>query len=164
MEALGATASIASLIDITIKVAILSYEYIGKVKNAQSVVQKLVNELKMLTEILQDLEKNAQDPESRVLQRLEFPIRNYFQEVTIRHGKLKSKKPIGKQYWWNNLKWPLEEAETSQFLQEIERFKTNLLLAMSSDHRYVSYPASSPDTLAVRQGESPVLCGPCVIL
>ncbi|KAH8148089.1 uncharacterized protein LAJ45_07853 [Morchella importuna] len=90
----------------------------------------------MLADILGDLEKNAKDPGSTVLQQLKSPIRSYRWEITRRHKELESKKKlIGLQYWWNKLKWPLEDAETLQILQEIERFKTSLLLAMSSDQR-----------------------------
>lgn len=114
----------------------MSHEYINKVKNAQFAIRKLFNELQMLADILGDLEKNAKDPGSTVLQQLKSPIRSYRWEITRRHKELESKKKlIGLQYWWNKLKWPLEDAETLQILQEIERFKTSLLLAMSSDQR-----------------------------
>lgn len=130
LEVIGAVASIASLVHLTGKVFIQSCEYIGAVKEAESEIKKLTDELGALSKVLKILE----GLNSTTLCELKDPLQGCTSELKTLQSKL-SAKPKGRfRTWAKRLKWPLQEKETLHVISQIERFKSLFTLALTADH------------------------------
>jgi hypothetical protein len=137
MEFVGLAASIAGLIQITGQVAGFASGYIGKVKRASEDIGNLRNELSSLEEVLHRLERVGDRcaPNSSELQKLDISLR----ECSVKLQELRLRLELGMKGSWlrktfKSLKWPLDEAETTQFMTYIERRKSLFMIALSIDN------------------------------
>lgn len=134
-EPLSTAASIIAVIQITAAVASLSYRYTNGLNRAPDDLQRFMNELKLLTIVLSNLQISAlENPESTALWNLDHPI----QSCTLEMGSLKGKL-APKKNWLGSalakLQWPLDETETMEYIWRIERLKSHFMLALSADQQ-----------------------------
>lgn len=128
-EAIGIVASIAALAQLTGKVATLTYQYLGAVKQSQKDLQELADELHTLDQILITLQTYASGGAQSTS--LVQPLRMCTAELRGLQSKLEKKKSL--RGLFGRLKWPLEEDETYEVIARISRHKSSLILAISSD-------------------------------
>lgn len=128
-------ASIIAVIQLTGKVTSLGYRYISGVTRATKDLLGLVKELGSLVEVLDCLQEYANtNPQSAVLQKLNSqtgPLRGC--AVELQRLQLKLEPKDGMKGVFQNLKWPLQESETSQHIMGIERHKNLFALALTLD-------------------------------
>lgn len=136
-EALATTASVIAVIQITGKLVILGYEYIGGVKDASKDLRHLMDELYSLTKVLLDLQdfvRDARNVHSAVLQMLDGqngPLSGCM--VELRRLQLKMEPKTGWRAKMKSLMWPLNEKDTMKHIQQLERHKTLFVLAITKD-------------------------------
>lgn len=134
---MGFTASIAGLIQITGQVTVFASGYVGKVRRASEDIDNLRNELISLGNVLIKLGRLGDRcaPNSTELQKLDIPLR----ECSIKLQELRLKLELGMKgsrlrKAFRSLKWPLDEAETTEFVMYIERRKSLFMIALSVDN------------------------------
>lgn len=134
-EVLSVAASIIAVLQLTGTVASLGYGYIGGVKRASKDLGELLKELGSLTSVLITLKDYVDaNPCSPALQKLggqDGPIHGCFRELEILQTKLEPRD--GFKGIVDNLKWPLKDTETAQFISRIERHKSLFMLALTVD-------------------------------
>lgn len=138
-EPLGMAASIIALIQLTGALGTFSSGYIGGLRRASSDRRRLVEEFTALGLILQHLRDrtsgNNNNNNNGALQGLAGPLANCRQELEALAAKMAPrKKKAGLKGVWMKLKWPLEEAETMQIVERMERYKTLFHFALTADH------------------------------
>lgn len=138
-DIIGLTASIIAVIQLTGALSTLTQGYISGVKRATSDRQKLVEELTSLGQVLEHLKVEITPAgctgtieKTMMLQGLEVPLRNCRTELQALVTKMQPVK--GLRGAWRKLKWPLEEAETMQCIERVERYKTLFHFALTADH------------------------------
>lgn len=142
-EAVGLAASIGGLVTIALQVSKAGYEYISSVKNARDDIKQLVDEISLLTSILNPLQKEEEasklgntsgsDPVAPLLAECErFLVNLNAQLQPVPKGPSQG---LIKRPWSlkKSLKWPFKEKETRKGLDKIHRLTelVNLKLRMS---------------------------------
>lgn len=137
-ELVGVVASILGIIQLTGHVAILCQGYVSGVKRASQDMVQLIDELKLLGEVLTVL-KDYVDQSSpagssalTILASKDGPISGCEGLLRVLQDKLTPRD--GFKGMIDSLKWPLKEAETAQYVAQFERHKTFFTLAVSVDH------------------------------
>lgn len=133
-DPLGMAASIIALIQLTGALGTFSNGYIGSLRRASSDRRRLVEEFAALGLILQHLRERASANDDGALQGLAGPLANCRQELEALAVKMAPRKKKGLRGVWMKLKWPLEEAETMQVVERMERYKTLFHFALTADH------------------------------
>lgn len=132
MEAVGLTASIIAIIQLTGKTISLGYSYVSGVKRASKDVRELMDELLSLKNVLETLQDYVNSsPHSIALQTLnthDGPLQGIAHELEELYNKLD-----GKTGFMDKLKWPLKEKETAQCIVRVERHKTLFIFALTAD-------------------------------
>lgn len=132
-EILGLAVNIVTLIQLTGKITCLGYGYISGVKRAPKDLRDLVNELNTLSQILEILQDYAdKNPDSTALLKLDTPLQECV--VELKKLEIKLEPQDGLKGFLGNLKWPLKEVETLQYVARIERHKNLFILALTVDH------------------------------
>lgn len=136
-EALGITASIITVLRLAGAVATLGYDYIGGVKQASKNVREFISELHSLSQALIALQDYTdKNPQSVVLQRLNEKdglLQECAEELKTLKSKLESRQTSEFKGVLNSLMWPLKERETAQLTTRIERHKSLLAFALTTD-------------------------------
>lgn len=140
-DPLGMTASIIAVIQLAGALGTLGQGYIGGVRRAPSDRRKLVEEFASLGQVLEHLKDQIAPTgtasagifsKSSAIQGLAVPLQNCRLELETLAAKMQPRK--GFRGAWSKLKWPLEEAETLQNIERIERYKTLFHFALTADH------------------------------
>ena len=151
MDPLSITASVVTLIDATSKVISICQDYKAAVKGADWELPRIIEEVKSLRDVLQDLERLAKlaenaDPTAvnRLLQLRLFcdpktgTLALCLSEIQILERKLMPP-------WWSGesgskrrkliqaLGWPLKRNFVKKTLENLERFKATLNLALGTN-------------------------------
>ena len=154
-EGLGLAASIIAVLQITNSVISVCYDYSAAVQGTSWELPQVRAEMESLRDILQALESLAKQaeftnsvagtrlPTLSLLMGPDSLLQNCFHEVERLEKRLKSPS-------WSDgfgprrkaliqaLRWPLKEAETKKALENISRFKSTLVLALSADSTYAT--------------------------
>lgn len=135
-ETLGIVASIIAVVQLTGKLTSISYGYIGGVKRAGKDLGELLRELGALSGVFIALQHYIDaNPQSAPLQRLNDPngpLRECTKELEELILKLEPRD--GWKGVADNLRWPLKEKDTSQYISRLERHKSLFILALQMDH------------------------------
>lgn len=136
-EVIGITASIAALIQLTGKVTSFSYGYIGGVKRASKDLHELVDELHALSKVLIVLrdyteQNSGQSTALDTLSGKDSPLQECAGELDKLRAKIEPRD--GFKGIIDNLKWPLRESETLQYIARIERHKSLFSFALAADN------------------------------
>lgn len=139
METLAITASIIALIQLAGRATSVGYSYISGVKRAPKDLRELVAELSSLTEVLAILQDYAdKKPQLAALETLGGkggPLHRCARELERLQLELGSMD--GLRGVIDNLRWPLKEPETLQYISRIEQYKSLFTLALTVDHMWV---------------------------
>lgn len=138
-DPLSMAASIIALIQLTGALSAFGHGYIGGLRRGSADRRRLVEEFASLNIILQHLRDHSASTsggggDTGALQDLAGPLANCRQELDALAAKMKPRKRKGLSGIWRTLKWPLEEAETLQAVERIERYKTLFHFAVTADH------------------------------
>lgn len=145
-EPLGMAASIIALIQLTGALSAFGNGYIGGLRRASGDRRRLVEEFTSLGSILEHLREQLArtngggNPSGGggggggALQGLAGPLASCRLELETLAAKMAPRKKRGLRGMWTKLKWPLEEAETTQVVERIERYKTLFHFALTADH------------------------------
>jgi uncharacterized protein YoxC len=141
-DVLGVAASVAGLMAIADSIVRKGFKYIKDVKDAETSIEKLVEEVNNLSGVLHSL--------NNIVERLEEDGRNVHPSTQIHYVEscYKTLKKIQDLFdevvpatpmsRGEKLKWPLKKAHTMELLVEIGRHKATMTLAMSAREMYVS--------------------------
>lgn len=144
MDPLSITASIITVLEVASKVLFTCYEYRSAVKNASKELERVIEEIKSLRNVLEMLEQLAGKTESARLPALkllseprEGPLAKCLVELGLLNQKLTPPSLSGKSRPRNALIqalcWPLKGKDIEKTLANIGRFKAKLTLALSHD-------------------------------
>lgn len=142
-EIVGPAAAIVGLINIIGKAAFMGHGYREKVKGASKQIKKLADELDSLKIVLISLQDYiGQDPDSsQTLRGLEPSLISCKEDVQLLITKLE-KPQSGWRWFFRRLKWPLDEADTQQTIEVLDRLKNTFSLALNADHMYSYFTKS----------------------
>jgi ankyrin repeat domain-containing protein 50 len=139
MDPLSVTASIIAVIQITDSVLTSCYKYFGKVKNAATDIESIIQEASLLKGILINLqelcEQDSTAAQLRDLLQPNGPISACWEALQELQLKLSPKKNdlTTKQ----KLIWPFESKKVGKILDRIRQQKPTLLLAITTNTRFV---------------------------
>lgn len=131
MEGLGAAGSIVTLLELSVKLLSTCYQYRKEVKGATKEIQSIIDQLSSLKRVLENLEQleNSRLPsQPTTLGKLlgnDGPLQQCEEVLKGLMAKLDPAKR------WE---WPLRSRAVKETLGSIERLKSTLVLALSSDH------------------------------
>ncbi|KUL81516.1 hypothetical protein ZTR_10187 [Talaromyces verruculosus] len=139
MDGLSSAASVVAVIQLAGSLVKLCGGYIHEVKNARDDILTLQRAIAGLQGTLQDLQKDLQSNDSRVLSTSSRHVSNITDclselralEATLDPGKGKK---LMKKVGLRALKWPMKRKELEDVIQKIERYKTSFLLSLQVDH------------------------------
>jgi prefoldin subunit 5 len=136
MDAVGATASIISIIELTATIASICLEYSRAVKNAQKNINRLSDELTNLQKIVESVEQLLDRPESaKLLASRKSSVDECLEQLKTLHQKLepgKRRQFLGK-IGLRELKWPFDSKEVEEIISRLERYKSTIFLAFQAD-------------------------------
>lgn len=135
-DPLSVAASIIALIQLTGALSVFGHGYIGGLRRGSADRRRLVEEFASLGAILQHLHDHGggSGSDAGALQDLSGPLANCRLELDALADRMRPRKRKGLSRVWRTLKWPLEEAETLQAVERIERYKTLFHFAVTADH------------------------------
>lgn len=142
MAELALAASIVTVIQLSFNVAILSHQYIAKVKRSRKEITALIDEVTSLQEVLKILHDHIHEhPDSlttavQTLGGEDGPVQGCNQDLSVLMGILDLKE--GLRGVIERLKWPIREGEIDVIKRRIERYKSLFLLALAVDRMWVS--------------------------
>jgi uncharacterized protein YaaN involved in tellurite resistance len=135
MEGLGAAVSVIAIIELSAKVASVCVEYSRAVKNAAKDVNRLLNKLKSLQDVLQKVKQlldGLNGPRLSASQSLRKSLDSSGSELKTLDQKLEpsvSRKRMSR-IGLRALKWPFETEEVNKVLGRLERCKQAISLAL----------------------------------
>lgn len=135
----GLAASIIGIIQVTGAVLTLAHGYIGGVRSASKDIEELKGALDNFSQVLRDLEDHVKkNPQLKTLTKLNCkngPLEQCGRELENLHSKLAKpeKNRVAKLIHLKSLKWPLKKEEVSEFLLQLERYKSLFILALGFD-------------------------------
>ncbi|KAF3289087.1 hypothetical protein TWF132_007745 [Orbilia oligospora] len=112
-EAIGVAASIATFVEISIKVASLCIDYAKKVKNADDDIRRLRTKMEGIVTLAEDIQEQ---------------IKNSVQKRLDPSTRWKFTSSIGLR-----LKWPFESKDVDKIILGLEKCKTDISLALQLD-------------------------------
>ncbi|KAF3186398.1 hypothetical protein TWF788_003263 [Orbilia oligospora] len=112
-EAIGVAASIATFVEISIKVASLCMDHAKKVKNADDDIRRLLTKIEGIATLAEDIQEQIKNS---VQKRLDPSTRRKFMSS------------IGLR-----LKWPFESKDVDKIILDLEKCKTDISLALQLD-------------------------------
>ncbi|KAL2363855.1 hypothetical protein RJZ56_003220 [Blastomyces dermatitidis] len=139
MEAVSAVANIVALVEVTAKIAIECLTYINAVRAASADKLLLEKEINSLLDILDDAKQLLNGPNTAKLsssQKLHNAVVDCHSQLSELEARVKPKKPrkiAGFIKFRSSLKWPFESKEFEKRLQNMERCRNTILLALQID-------------------------------
>lgn len=138
MDLASAVASVAALVEISVKILSLTAEYSTKVKNAKEDIARFQLELNAFIIVLRSLKELAQNPGATKLvtfQSLDDSIRQCKQDLESLQKKLEpsTRRKAMSQYGIRALKWPFESSQLQDLIGRLERHKSTFSTALNAD-------------------------------
>ncbi|KAL9003733.1 MAG: hypothetical protein Q9188_003420 [Gyalolechia gomerana] len=153
MDPLSISASIIALIGATHEIVTICYNYAAAAKGAPWALSRMIDELNNLRSVLESIERlcrggDGTDPATisrleHIQQLCDAKDGSIAKELGDLMEKLRPPEWANldgskRQALMKSLTWPLKEGEAKKTLQNIERMKSNLQLALTADHLAVS--------------------------
>ncbi|KAH0603796.1 uncharacterized protein H6S33_007455 [Morchella sextelata] len=137
-DPLSFVASILAITQLAAKLTCLGYGYVSAVKRAPDDLMDLMNELLALSRVLSILQVYADSSSNAAdsaLYQLNGANNSPLQVCSQALEKLliRMEPKDGFKGFISNMKWPLEEKETTQHIARIERHKTLFMFALQAD-------------------------------
>jgi hypothetical protein len=131
MDGLSATSSITAVITLATHIGSMCNRYYFGVKNARSDIQRIIEEVASLSDILQDLKTRVESPSgsylaiSRSFNQPDGPIQKCYLELKAIEDILNASTGAK----WS---WPFREKDVAKMVASIDRHKSNLELGLIS--------------------------------
>src|SRR5438034_6369511 len=128
MEALGAAASVATIVELSAKVASLCVQYSLAVKGAKNDITRLETEVKNLEKVVGDVQNLIGGPDGAKLsasQKLLEAVHDCFVQLKTleeRLGPGRARKVMSR-FGVRAMRWPFESKEVDKVIRELERCK-----------------------------------------
>ena len=138
MDVVSSTASVVALVETSLKIVSLCAEYYSHVKNAKNEVDRFSREVEAFINILENLDKLAQNPGTTRLfatRSLNENIKRCLIDLEHLQKKLepgKGRKTMSR-YGIRALKWPFENKELEKNIGVLERYKSTFTAALNTD-------------------------------
>ncbi|KAF9765081.1 hypothetical protein IL306_002692 [Fusarium sp. DS 682] len=137
-DALGVASSVIAVVDLSAKVLSLCFQYSQAVKNAKDDIEKLCEEIatfQATTEELQTLVKGPRGKELKTSQRLVSAIedgRSRLEKLEQQLQPSTGRKRMSR-FGLRALKWPFESKDVKGTIEDLERCRGNISLALNID-------------------------------
>jgi len=148
MEALGVAASLIAVVEASAKIASICVQYSHAVKHAKSDIERLRGEVEGFTALLREVEQLLGGPNKAQFstsQKLHKTLKDCLSELTKLEEKLSPgrRQKAMSRLGVRALKWPLERNEVNKVIDDLERYKQTVSLALQVDQTYAANPRSS---------------------
>jgi conjugal transfer/entry exclusion protein len=143
MEAVGVTANVIAVVDLSAKVVKLCVQYAKQVAGAKQDIERLQTQVEHLGDALkaaQTLVKGAQAQSLFTLQKLvdlSDPCNAELQRLETKLGPSSGRKAM-RRMGIRALKWPFSSKEVDQILSSLERHEKTILLGLQIDQTFVT--------------------------
>jgi hypothetical protein len=137
MDPLSITGTLIAVLQVTTSVISTCYDYRSSVASASREVLQITESLNSLKDVLESLLRLIETTQSGELSTVELlakdggTLQSCQAELERLKGKLEPEK--GWRKLRNSLVWPLKEGEMRRALEELERWKSTIQLALSAD-------------------------------
>jgi hypothetical protein len=143
MEGLGAAANIIAVIELAAKIASVCVQYSLAVKHAKTDIELLGGEVTKVIELLRAVEELLQRPDSVQLstsRKLQDALQDCFDQLMQLNTKLDpgKKRKVMSSFGVRALKWPLESKGVQKVINDLQRCKQTISLALQVDQTYVT--------------------------
>jgi len=142
MEALGGAASVIAVVDMAGKVASLCWKYYSAVKDAKTDIERLCKEVEAVQGVLKQTQELAKGPKASkllaskpLIEKIPLELKEEFEQLEKQLDPGKRRKMMHT-FGVRALKWPLTSENVDKTLKVLERHKTTLLTALSTDQMY----------------------------
>jgi hypothetical protein len=138
MDGLGVVANVIAVVELSAKIASLCIQYSLAVKHAKADIERLGEKVNSVTDLLRAVEWQLQRPNNTQLstsQKLHGVLQDCFSQLTQLNTKLdpgKTRKTISR-FGIRALKWPFESKEVENVINDLERCKQTISLALQVD-------------------------------
>src|SRR4051794_36117529 len=126
MDGLSAAASIAALVDLSVKVASLCLDYATAVQNAKGDIKRLQTKVEGLGKVVRDVQRQIdgdQGGELSTSQNLKRTFLDCYAQIESIRKKLdpgKGRKTM-RRFGFRALKWPFESREVDKIICDLEK-------------------------------------------
>jgi hypothetical protein len=138
MEGLGVVANVITVVEMSAKIASLCVQYSLAVKHSKADIERLRGEVNRLTDLLRAVERLLQRPDNTQLstsQKLHDALKDCFSQLTQLDMQLdagKARKTMSR-LGIRALKWPFESKGVEKIINDLERCKQTISLALQVD-------------------------------
>ncbi|KAG7416015.1 Vegetative incompatibility protein HET-E-1 [Fusarium oxysporum f. sp. rapae] len=152
-EALGVASSVIAVIDLSAKVFSLCLQYSREVKNAKGDIERLRKEVAAFLATTQDLQTLVKGPRGKELkasQQLKSAIedgRSRLEKVEQQLEPSTSRKRMSR-FGLRALKWPFESKDVEGTIEDLERCRENMSLALNIDQTVILKNVDDRTTLS----------------
>jgi hypothetical protein len=146
MDGLGVAASLIGVVELSSKIASSCIQYSLAVKHAKADIKRLGVEVDSLNKLLREVEKLLKRPEKAQFaasQKLRGALQDCFLQLTQLNMTLDSGKTrrTMSRIGIRALKWPFESKGVEKVINDLERCKQTISLALQVDQTYVGTAA-----------------------
>ncbi|PNP78057.1 hypothetical protein FNYG_08603 [Fusarium nygamai] len=161
-EALGVASSVIAVVDLSAKVFSLCLQYSGEVKNAKDDIERLRKEVTAFQDTTEKLKALLEGPRGRELETSQQLI-SAIEDGHSTLGKLEHQlrpstgRKAMSRFGMRALKWPFESKNVEGTIQNLERCRGSIYLALSIDQTVILQNVDHKialDTLPVAEGAS----------
>lgn len=138
MDGVSAAASVAALVEISLKVLSSTVEYSAQVKSASKDISRFRLELEAFIKVVRSLQELTQNSEATKLVTFK-PLVESIQKCELELENLQRKLEPGKgrkamsRYGVRALKWPFENKQLQNSIGILERYKSTFSAALNAD-------------------------------
>jgi hypothetical protein len=138
MEVIGAVASVIAVIDLSVKVGSILFQYSKDVKHAEADSQRLCDQLASLRHVSESLQLLLQGPHGARLQTSQSLVaalhgsRSQLEELKLKFDATKRRSKLS--YIYIRLKWPLESKEVEKIVKNLTGYTQIISSALQIDN------------------------------
>ncbi|KAF9768075.1 hypothetical protein IL306_014673, partial [Fusarium sp. DS 682] len=152
-DALGITSSVIAVFDLSAKVISLCFQYSQAVKNAKDDIEKLCEEVAAFLATTKDLQTLVGGPRGKELkasQQLKSAIEDGRSRLEKLEQQLKpsTRRQRMSRFGLRALKWPFERKDVKGTIEDLERCRGNISLALNIDQTVILQNVDDRTTLS----------------
>lgn len=147
MEAVGGTASVIAIVNLSAKLFVLCSEYITAVSKAPAEISSFRERVKSLETVAQHASRLLKSPDGRLLStssELENALQRCENELNQVHGRLapSTKRKAMRRIGFRALKWPFKRGEVEAIIASLTTYQYTITNALQIDQTYVHHTGS----------------------
>ncbi|KAG7432247.1 Kinesin light chain [Fusarium oxysporum f. sp. raphani] len=166
-EAVGLTASVIAIIDLSAKVATLCLQYSTAVRNAKADITRLQTRLNDLGTSLEGVKELLDDRNNQALATSRKLV-DSLDGCTSELAQLQSKLDPGKarqamrHFGLRALKWPFNSKEVSGIVSNLDHYKQTIILCLQVDQTSILLDIHQRlEAVSLQPGDKSIACTPC---